>query len=144
EEHRERNGKEDAVPVDDREVQDSLRVLVLQEREVMKDVLVRARWLFCGHYFCSLNVGSAFASATQNTRKVAIYAPSIASGTTFIVFNTTTNSTITTATLAASPAKNACSARRGSVPARLPNPTSAIARLAALLIPPPSSAEIAA
>ena len=73
-----------------------------------------------------------------------MYEPSIASGTTFIVFNTTANSTITTATLAASPTKNARNARCGSVATFLPNPTSAIVKLATLLIPPPSRADIAA
>src|SRR5882757_1483355 len=146
--------------MDDGEIQDARRFLVLEEREVMKDVLVRARGLFCCHlvvshalYSCRFasargrnppSGGSALASATQNTTKVAMYEPSIASGTTFIVFNTTTNSTITTTTLAVSPTKNARIARCGSVAAFLPKPTSAIARLAALLIPPPSNADIAA
>ena len=82
----------------------------------MKDVFVCGGRLLCCHFksMCVLtrlkstvyslvraatlsrpNGGSAFASATQNTRKVATYVPSIASGTTFIVFSTTTNSTIT-------------------------------------------------
>src|SRR4051812_21023374 len=73
-----------------------------------------------------------------------MYEPSMASGTTFIVFNTTTNNTTTTATFAASPARNARMARCGSVAASLPKATNAIARLAMLLIPPPSSAETAA
>src|SRR3569833_2444341 len=86
----------------------------------------------------------SFASTTQKTAKVATYAPSIASGTTLIDFTTTTNTTITTATFAVSPAKNATSARRGSMTGRLPNATTAIARLATLLIPPPRRAETAA
>src|SRR5690348_1604218 len=86
----------------------------------------------------------SLASATQNTKNVATYAPSIASGTTFIVFNTTTNSTITRATLAASPTKNARTARSGSVVACLLKLSSAITKLATLLIPPPSAADNAA
>ena len=88
--------------------------------------------------------GSAFASATQNTKNVATYAPSMASGTTFIVFNTTTNSAITKATLAASPTKNARTARSGSVVDCLLKLSSAITKLATLLIPPPSAADNAA
>ncbi len=73
-----------------------------------------------------------------------MYVPSIASGTTFIVFSTATNSTITNAILAVSPTKNARITRCGSAAERPPKPSNAIARLAALLMPPPSAAESAA
>src|SRR5580658_702066 len=90
------------------------------------------------------NGGRALASAIQNTKKVATYVPSMASGTTFIVFSTATNSTIITAILAVSPTKNFRTMRCGSVAVRPPNPSIAIARLAIVLIPPPNTADSAA
>src|ERR1700691_6211623 len=88
--------------------------------------------------------GSIFASATQNTQKGATYVPSIASGTTFIVFSTTTNSTMTIAILALSPIKNARIARCPSAADLPPKPSNAMTRLAAVLIPPPTAADKAA
>src|SRR5262245_30425551 len=95
-------------------------------------------------YFSTLstyppNGGSAFASATQNTMNVAMYEPSMARGTTFIVFKTTMNNTITTATVATKCIIQPHNTRSVSRGTRLPKTNMASARLAMLLNPPPYS-----
>ena len=130
-----------------------------QKRQVMGDVLVRGRGLFCCHLTFSWT--SPNFSRPMRTRrkrdprpcepappkkpKTWRCRPSIASGTTFIVFNTTTNTTITTADLGSLADKErayrALRIRR-SLPCQSPAVPSPDSR--ALLMPPPNTADSAA
>ena len=104
EQHGEQQGEEDAVPVEDGEVDDARRFLVREEGEVVADVFGGAgrfvRCCFCTHHEARKDP----AKTTQYTTNVARYPAKSGTGAIVIVFNTTTNSTIITASFTASPA----------------------------------------
>ena len=58
--------------MDDGEIDDALRFLVLEEREVMEDVFVRARRFFSSVFYSHHEVRKNLASTIQYTKKVAM------------------------------------------------------------------------